>query len=58
MFSFRYANMYPTAIRAVASGKIDINRLATDEFTFEDAQNAFEQSEHNKQSIVKAVIRF
>ena len=58
VFSFRYANMYPTAIRAVASGKIDINRLATDEFTFEDAQNAFEQSEHNKQSIVKAVIRF
>lgn len=58
VFSFRYANMYPTAIRAVASGKIDINQLATDEFTFEDAQNAFEQAEHNKQSIVKAVIRF
>lgn len=58
IFSFRYANIYPTAIRAVESGKIDINKLATDEFKFEDAQYAFEQAENNKQSIVKAVIKF
>ncbi len=58
VFSFRYANIYPTAIKAIASGKIDINSLATDEFTFEDAQNAFEQAEHNKQTVVKAVIKY
>ena len=58
IFSFRYANMYPTAIKAIASGAIDIRKLATDEFDFEHAQYAFEQAEANKQSVVKAVIRF
>lgn len=58
IFSFRYANKYPTTIEAIASGKIDINALATDEFSFEDAQYAFEQAESNKQSVVKAVIKF
>lgn len=58
IFTFRYANIYPTAIEAIASGRIDINQLATDEFAFEDTQLAFEQAEHNKQSVVKAVIKF
>ena len=58
IFSFRYANMYPTAIKAVSSGKIDIGKLATDEFSFKDAQFAFEQAEKNKQEVVKAVIKF
>lgn len=58
VFSFRYANIYPTAIKAIASGKININSLATDEFEFENAQHAFEQAESNKQTVVKAVIKF
>ena len=58
IFTFRYANMYPTAIEAIASGQIDIRQLATDEFRFEDSQYAFEQAETNKQTVVKGVICF
>lgn len=58
IFTFRYANMYPTAIRAIAGGKIDVSGLATDEFDFLDAPQAFAQAERNKQNVVKAVIRF
>ena len=58
IFTFRYANIYPTAIEAIASGQIDITKLATDEFDFEDTQYAFEQAEFHKQSVVKAVIKF
>lgn len=58
IFSFRYANIYPTAIKAIKSRKIDIRQLVTNEFSFEDAQKAFEQAEKNKQETVKTVIKF
>jgi Threonine dehydrogenase and related Zn-dependent dehydrogenases len=58
VFSFRYCNMYPVAIEAVASGKIDIRSIVTDIFDFEGVQNAFEMAERNKQSVVKGVLKF
>lgn len=55
---WRYANMYPRAVRAVASGRIDPKKVVTDIFGFEDVQMAFERSCNEKQTIVKGIIRF
>ena len=55
---FRYRNQYPIALRAIASGTINIKAIASHIFKFEDAQNALEQALHNKQDIVKAAIEF
>ncbi len=55
---WRYVNMYPRAMRTVASGRIDPKKIVTDIFDFEDIQNAFERSCKEKQTIVKAAIRF
>ncbi len=55
---WRYVNMYPTAIGAVSSGKIDPESIVTDRFSFNDIQQAFEKSLKDKQNVVKAVIEF
>jgi L-iditol 2-dehydrogenase len=54
---FRYRNIYPQAISAVAEGLIDISGIVTHEFDFDDIQNAFECAINNKDDIVKAVIK-
>jgi len=55
---WRYVNMYPLAMKAVASGKIDPKKIVTDIFEFQDVQNAFERSYKEKQTMVKAAIKF
>lgn len=54
---FRYRNIYPMAIEAVASGKVDLRNIVTDIFSFDDIQNAMDQSVENKANIVKAVVK-
>lgn len=54
---FRYRNIYPKAIAAVASGAIDVNNIVTHEFDLEHIQEAFEQAVNNKTDLVKAVIK-
>jgi L-iditol 2-dehydrogenase len=54
---FRYRNIYPQAIAAVADGKINVSDIITHEFNFDDIQNAFDSVIHNKNEVVKAVIR-
>lgn len=54
---WRYRHVYPMAIDAVASGKIDLKNVVTNIFDFDDIQNAMDQSIHNKTEIVKAVIK-
>ena len=54
---FRYRNIYPMAIEAVASGKVDLRNIVTDIFPFSDIQNAMDQSVENKANIVKAVVK-
>lgn len=54
---FRYRHIYPLAIGAVAGGAVDIKRIVTNFFDFEDIQNAMDQSVHNKIDIVKSVIK-
>ena len=54
---FRYRNIYPMAIQAVASGKIAIKDILTDYFELDDIKNALDSCVHNKADIVKGVIR-
>ncbi len=54
---FRYRNIYPTAIKAIANGVIDISGIVTHEFDFEDSAKAFDHVINNKQDVVKAVIK-
>ena len=55
---FRYRNLYPTAIAAIASGTIDVKQIVSDEFTFEESDLAFRTAVEKAADVVKAVIRF
>jgi L-iditol 2-dehydrogenase len=54
---FRYRNIYPSAINAVASGKVDVKQIVTHEFSFDQTEKAFLYVQKNKTDVVKAVIR-
>lgn len=54
---FRYRNLYPAAIGAIADGKIDVKGIITHEFAFEDSSKAFDFVIDNKNDVVKAVIK-
>lgn len=54
---FRYRNIYPLAIEAVAKGKVNLKGIVTDIFDLDDVQKAMDYSVNNKADIVKAVIR-
>ena len=54
---FRYRHIYPMAIEAVASGKVNLKGIVTNEFTLDEAPKAMEYSVKNKADIVKAVIK-
>lgn len=54
---FRYRNIYPMAIEAVAEGKINLNGIVTNIFDFDDIQNAMDLSVKDKANIVKSVIK-
>lgn len=54
---FRYRHIYPMAIDAVASGRINLKGIVTDVFDFSDMQTAMDRSVSDKADIVKAVVR-
>jgi L-iditol 2-dehydrogenase len=54
---FRYRNIYPKAINAIAKGIIDVSGIVTHEFGFEDTAKAFDFVINNKNDVVKAVIK-
>ena len=54
---FRYRNIYPMAIEAVAAGKIAIKDIVTDYFELDDIQHALDACVENKADIVKGVIK-
>lgn len=54
---FRYRHIYPMAIDAVASGKVNLKGIVTDIFDLDDIQNAMDRSANDKANIVKAVVK-
>lgn len=54
---FRYRHIYPMAIEAVASGKVNLKGIVTNVFDFDDIQNAMDSSVRDKANIVKSVIK-
>lgn len=54
---FRYRNIYPIAIEAVASGQIKIRDIVTHEFTLDNIKPALDACVENKADIVKGIIR-
>jgi len=53
---FRYAHVYPRALMLLESGKVNLNPLVTDRYTFEESVKAFEYAANPKPSSVKVVI--
>lgn len=53
---FRYAHMYPRALALMGSGRIDVKRLITDTFYFDDSVEAFDFACRMPPSSVKAQI--
>ncbi|MCP1110792.1 NAD(P)-dependent alcohol dehydrogenase [Ohessyouella blattaphilus] len=54
---YRYRNLYPTAIQAVASGAIPLKKIVSHEFDFADCIHAIEYSSTNKEDVIKSVIK-
>ena len=54
---FRYRNIYPMAIDAVASGKINVKGVVTNYFQLDDIQEALTACVEDKANIVKGVIK-
>lgn len=56
-FQYRYANMWPKAIRLVKEGVIDVKRLITHRFNLEEAVQAFETAADPKTGAIKVQIQ-
>jgi L-iditol 2-dehydrogenase len=54
---FRYRNIFPTALKMVSDGKIDIKGIVSHTYDFEQIAGAMEFVMKNKQDVVKAVIK-
>ena len=54
---FRYRNLCPRAISAIASGAAGVDSAVTRELAFDDMQKAFEAALNDKENVVKAAIR-
>ncbi|MBQ9643818.1 MAG: NAD(P)-dependent alcohol dehydrogenase [Lachnospiraceae bacterium] len=54
---FRYRNIYPKAIAAVAKGAINVAQIVTHEFDLDHIQEAYNEAVNNKTDLVKAVIK-
>lgn len=55
---FRYRNLYPAAISAIAGGAVDVKQIVTHRFKFEDSNQAFHTAVANAQDEIKVVIEF
>ena len=54
---FRYRHIYPMAIEAVASGRVNLKDLATHIFDLDHIQEAMDRSVTDKADIVKGAVR-
>ncbi len=54
---FRYRNIYPKAIAAVAKGAIDVKPLVTHEYDFADINEAYQEALTNKTDALKVMLK-
>lgn len=55
--SIRYTTgCYPIAVDLISSGKIDVKRLITNRFRFEQAEEAFEMFREGREDVIKVMI--
>lgn len=54
---FRYRNIFPKAIAAVAKGAIDVTPLVTHEFDFAQINEAYQEALNNKTDALKVVLK-
>ena len=54
---FRYRHIYPMAIDAVSTGRVNLKALPSHFFDLDDIQNAMDTSVKNKVDVVKSVIK-
>ncbi len=54
---FRYRNLYPVAINAIASGAINVKDIVSHEFDFDSTKAAFDFVAEHASEVVKAVIK-
>lgn len=54
---YRYRNLWPKAIAAVASGVLPVKKIVSHEFPFEDCIHAIEYSLNHKDEVIKGVIK-
>ncbi len=55
---FRYRNLYPTAINAIADGRIDVGSIVSHRFKFDDTIEAFATCTKDIRNVVKGVIEY
>jgi len=55
---FRYKNLYPTAIEAIAGGRISVKEIVSNLYRFEDTPLAFAETLENIKDVVKSVITY
>ena len=56
--NFRYKHQYPVVLEALKAGQIDLEKVVSDVFKFEDIQKAMERNAFSKPDVIKAVIEF
>ena len=54
---YRYRNLYPKAIAAVASGAIPVKKVVSHVFDFDDCVHAIDFSLNRKDEVIKSVIK-
>lgn len=54
---FRYRNIYPLAIKAIQSGKINVKAIASDIFDFNHIEEGMLKAIREKDNVVKVVIK-
>ena len=55
---FRYRNLYPTAINAIADGRINVGAIVSHRFKFDDTIDAFATCTKDIRNVVKGVIEY
>ena len=54
---WRYRNIYPIAIEAVRTGRIDLKHIEPAMFPFEKSQEAFEYAFEHRSEVLKTIIQ-